>query len=1410
VRAIDHQHGRVVALKVRPVEDDSERETLLAEARILLSLPPHPGLPLVREDFFWEDGYVLVMDWVAGTDLGQVLADTGDPGLGLGSVVDWLGQAADALGHLHAQGVVHGDVKPANLVLTPGGRILLVDFGVSRRHGDLIGENRGSPGYSAPELHTGAAGPAADVYSLAATAVALLTGSPPSMARPDWTGVPHAVAVERVLRRGLAFDPDRRPRSASELVERLRSQVEFDLPTGIVTFLATEIEGSTARWEADGHAMSQLVARHNAAVADAVESCGGRLLRMGGEGEATFSVFTRASDAVVAALTAQIALQRDVGPVVRMAIHTGEAELREREYYGTAVIRARRLRSTADAGQVILSGAAADLVSEALPVGASLADLGMRELRELSRAERVFALEHADLGDWPVGVRVGPARAPAATSDASHPPTVAAPAPIAAVGLPPGLAAARAPVFVGRQRELDVLMHAWKDACAGRRRVILLTGEPGSGKTQLSAEAAARAQEGGGSILFGRNDEGLQVPFQPFAEALRQAVNDAAGIGRRPVLGRMAGELIRLVPDLAAQVPGLPPPLQADPQTEQFRMFEAVASWLREASVVHPLVLVLGELQWATPPTLHLLRHVVRAAETASLLVIGTFRDSEVGRSHPLAELLADAHRVPGVDELHLTGLDVSEVVELIERAAGHSLGDRGRLLAELVRAETAGNPFFVREVLRHLVETGVLVQGDDGQWVVGPIPASLGIPVGVREVVGSRLSRLGENARVSLEVAAVTGVEFSLPVVAGAAGIDEELVLEGLEEARGARLLVESGPLRFRFSHSLVQATILDGVNRARRSRIHRRIAETIERLNAGKLDDQLIELARHYAGAAASGGGAKAVEYAARAGDLASERLEYDEAAACYWLATELLTTTEEVVDEQQRCRLLLLQGQAQRHAGDRAYRETLLEAADVAIRWRDPELLSAAALANRRTGLMVRGAPDPERVEVLEAAIDLLPPGDSDVRARLLAQLAVELTAGGDRSRRLALSAEAVSIARRLGDPATLAAVLVLRSETIWHPSTLEERADLAAEQLALAVELGDRSLEGQAALNAAAAAAEAVQIDDVHRHLERATVIITQPGRPALRWQVAVLAARDAIAAGRFADAERLTDDARELGETAGQPEAGLVAGAQRVALRYWQGRLAELRAAQEAEAARNPDRFFQLVVALTDAETGRSTAAASTLERLAADGFAWAPEDSTWCTLIGVSSMVAARSDALGPMPMLYDLLAPYRHHLAIDRANVVGAVAHLLGLLASRLGRFAEADALFTEALDVHRRLGAPTLVAASQLAFAESLFARGETAYEGRLRNLVDGVRGIAADVGMALVGARADFLAGRLLAGSDRAMDRARGHELVQAAATAADGVGAPDLANAFRAQLAPESERSEPAVPSTQPQP
>ncbi len=401
VKALDRQHGRFVALKIRPVRDEAARQDLLGEARILLSLPPHPALPLVREDFFDRDDYVVAMDWVEGTDLATLLGDRGRPGLAPSSVLAYLAQAADALTHLHSQSppVIHGDVKPGNLILTKGGRIKLVDFGLSSAP-DSPRRRSGTPGYRAPEVAAGASpSRASDVYALAATAFALLTGSAPAGALPAWQRIDPAQAeqLEAAIRLGMATDPSRRPGTPGELVERLRAGWSGALPTGVVTFCCSDIEDSNALWESHPEAMAEALVRHDELIADAVETRGGSFIKSMGEGDSTVSAFDSAPAAVDAALAANRTLAAQQWPpgiriAARWGIHTGEAERRNADYLGPSVNLAARVRSAADGGEILLSSVTSALVASHLPEGCSLVDLGPHRFKGVGTPERICAL----------------------------------------------------------------------------------------------------------------------------------------------------------------------------------------------------------------------------------------------------------------------------------------------------------------------------------------------------------------------------------------------------------------------------------------------------------------------------------------------------------------------------------------------------------------------------------------------------------------------------------------------------------------------------------------------------------------------------------------------------------------------------------------------------------------------------------------------------------------------------------------------------------------------------------------------------------------------------------------------------------------------------------------------------------
>lgn len=399
LRAWDTEHERLVALKAYRLSPAVSRDDLRAEAKTLFAIQPHSGLVTVRDSVFVDDRYVIVMDWVEGVDLGHLLAERGDPGLTPSAVLEYVSQAASAIDHLHRHQppIVHGDIKPSNLILTSSGRVVLVDFGIAATSG-ARGQGA-SPGFTAPEVAAGGPlTPAADIYSLGATAVALLTGQTPGAGSPSWEGIEadQVGSLARVLRQTLATDPARRHSSAGELAERLRGA--RPLPSGVVTFLATEVADAASLWNLNPDAMAAATARLGDLVAACVEEHGGYAARSLGEENRTLCSFASASAAASAAHQLHQRVQHERWPGklamrLRIGLHSGEATPRDGTYMGATVMRAAHLRDLAEAGRTVVSTLAVTLVGSQLPDGIRFIEIALDD--DLA-AEKVFQLVEAD------------------------------------------------------------------------------------------------------------------------------------------------------------------------------------------------------------------------------------------------------------------------------------------------------------------------------------------------------------------------------------------------------------------------------------------------------------------------------------------------------------------------------------------------------------------------------------------------------------------------------------------------------------------------------------------------------------------------------------------------------------------------------------------------------------------------------------------------------------------------------------------------------------------------------------------------------------------------------------------------------------------------------------------------------
>jgi class 3 adenylate cyclase/tetratricopeptide (TPR) repeat protein len=790
----------------------------------------------------------------------------------------------------------------------------------------------------------------------------------------------------------------------------------------------TDLVGSTEiRSRVGEDAAETLRAVHDEVLGEAITANGGQIVKHLGDG--LMATFPSAAGAVAAAVAMQQELdlrnRRSDGErmQIRVGISTGDVTFDGDDCFGLPVVEAQRLEASAEPATI---RCAEMVMLMARGRGghefASLGQLGLKGLAEPLAACEVL---------W----------SPLAQPD---PPTVE-------LGLPPVFAHATGLPFSGRDEVFDQLVDAWKRCVAGGFEVVLLAGEPGIGKTRLAQELAVRVQGGDGRVLGGRCDEDLTIPFQAFAGALEFFVRQTSPDRVLVELGEFPGDLVRIVPELDRLVDGLPTALDDEPDVERYRLFQAVGSWLSVGGTDHPRLLVLDDLHWADKPTLLLLRHLI-SNPPVGLMILCTYRDTDVDRTHPLSSMLADFRRMPAVDRIALDGLGDSGVRELLTRTGGHELDEDGLAFAEVVQRETSGNPFFLGEVLRHLAETGALYERD-GRWVSDLRPEEAGIPEGIREVVGRRLSRLGEDVETVLRSAAVIGYEFDVDLLADVVGRDADDVLDALDVAARANLVIEVGVDRHRFAHALVRETLHGELSSSRRARQHRRVAEALEARHAGDLDAVVAELATHWAEASAGGDPTRAIELAVRAGDLAADRGAFENAVRWFQQALELMEDESTATPDRRRTLVRLAEVQIYTGAGSEA-RENALAAARASIAAGDLGTACEAMAVSPRASFDSSDPPDPERTALLRdvLAFDELTPTQ---RARMLGHLSTELIYERDIEGRSAALAEFRSLTAglppleqvQLRNPGSTSYRAVSRSEAAELLDIFIEAAHLA---------------------------------------------------------------------------------------------------------------------------------------------------------------------------------------------------------------------------------------------------------------------------------------------------------------------------------------------------------------------------
>jgi DNA-binding CsgD family transcriptional regulator len=913
--------------------------------------------------------------------------------------------------------------------------------------------------------------------------------------------------------------------------------------------------------------------------------------------------------------------------------------------------------------------------------------------------------------------------------------------PIAGHVLPPAQEKGRAGVgarppaaptdpFVGRQRELELLRGAFDEACEGHGRIVMLAGEPGIGKTRTAQELAGNAAGREAAVLWGRcHEEAGAPPYWPWVQILRSALRDADR-DLLADLGAGAGDIADIVPEMRDLLPGLEPSARlADPSEARFRMFDSIGQLLASLSRRRTLLIVLDDLHWSDAPSLRLLEFLAPELGGMRLLLIGTYRATELSRRHPLSNTLGALARTPRFARVNLAGLSAEEVQAFVAAAGtGVTTG-----LAQALRDQTEGNPLFLREIVRFLEQRGTLGAGRDPEE--GGLPAAMRIPEAVTEVIGRRLNLLSTGCNEVLGLASVIGRDFAWEVLLRAARVGEEMLLEALDEAVAAHIVDETAAGRYQFTHNLIRMTLYDELRIARRRQFHRAVGNAIEAVHRADLNPFLPELARHFQAASGEADSDRAIDYAVRSGRRADALLAFEDAVQFFQAALDAIEQRPEP-DEPARCRVLLLLGEAQRKSGDfpNALR-TLAETAKAACGLGLSDVLAQAALAHEQAAWRSAIFDDRGSRRLLEEALRQVPRTDSVLRARLAGALGRALLYADAEAEARAQVARSIAMAREVGDPAVLAANISHLFNFFWGPESTEELLHSATEMVAAARQSGDVEMVHEAHAWRLPLHLQLGEMSGVEADLLALRRSGTDLRQPTYSITVILHHLMLALMRGEFADAERLIRESQALLPVAAHADQLAM---QIFTLRRDQGRLAAFQPVvavflrQKAAAG-----VWRPGLAVLHLELGQRDEARAEFETLAADDFTSISRDGRWLYCMVYLSEVCAGLGDGGRAAVLYRLLLPYAGCNIVLGGLVCGGSANrYLGLLSATMGHWGEAQAHFEKALAMNGRIGARVALAYTRHDQAAMLLAHGQAGDRERavalLRASLDGAREI------------------------------------------------------------------------------